>query len=741
MPIPGNLLSATTEMVDPNISGWAAKLNCTLSKGVGGRNGDGCLLVKSVAAGEVQARTVSSYPVTAGTVYYAFADTSGVVPERIGIRWLSATGTEVSVSWSLTTLAASSAWHRVSVAAAAPAGAVQAQVLLSSTPAGAAVNHFWENVYLGAPHRTIGNLLPFNTESSEVDATGWAAVVNATVSRQVPVIIWSSTYYIAGGHTLAMTAVASGNASIVAVDRPAVTPGQEYLAYAYLQPPVVTAQAWVELRFYDSVGNQVQATRGTLAPPTPATGMYRQRVSAVAPANAATCSLAAGLDGASAGQVLRLETAAITVVPELQAGSVIPYADASFEQGIAGWTVTSGVATLARTTPWGASSLTGSYALAVTSTTATQSILQSVKVPVTEGLNWRAAIYVHPAAGDWSTVWVRVRWYDDADSDLGASTGVAYIVPGSSWYGLPADQVAPEGATQAAVEIVATASATGSVLHVDWVALWEVLPLTVVTVNSSSGYITLTLRELPLDATITVYRVGEDGTRTLVRGTHGLIDGQTITSDLLVIEDHEAPLGTPVMYRVEIDDAGDLVTRSSDTVTLTLGDINEAWLKDPGNPQRNLRVLVQRAPDWQRPIEQASHVVRGRRNKVILSGRRQGLEGDLAIWTRTDDEREALHLLLDSGNTLLWQASPGMGVRDMYVSVAQVNENRVGALAQEQWRAWQLPLVEQDMPITTGINGAGGRTCQDVVTEFGTCADLLPVYETSEDLLLDRRTG
>src|SRR5690606_39167037 len=90
VPIPGNLLSATTEMVDPNISGWAAKLSCTLSKGTGGRNGDGCLVVKSVTAGEVQARTVSSYPVTAGTVYYAFADTSGVVPERIGIRWLSA---------------------------------------------------------------------------------------------------------------------------------------------------------------------------------------------------------------------------------------------------------------------------------------------------------------------------------------------------------------------------------------------------------------------------------------------------------------------------------------------------------------------------------------------------------------------------------------------------------------------------------------------------------------------------
>ena len=63
MPIPGNLLSPTTESVDPNTSGWTAKLNCTLSKGTGGRNGDGCLTVKSVAAGEVQARTVSSYPV------------------------------------------------------------------------------------------------------------------------------------------------------------------------------------------------------------------------------------------------------------------------------------------------------------------------------------------------------------------------------------------------------------------------------------------------------------------------------------------------------------------------------------------------------------------------------------------------------------------------------------------------------------------------------------------------------
>ena len=742
MSIPGNFLSATTESIDPNTSGWTAKQNCTLSKGTGGRNGDGCLVATSQALGEMQARTVSSYPVTPGTVYYAFADTSGVVPERIGIRWLNASGGEVGVAFSATTMAASSSWHRVSNAGVAPVGATQAQVILSATVSGSNVNHFWENVYLGLPIRTQGNLLPFNTESSEVDASGWAAVVNATVSRQVPVFSWAVDNYVAGGHTLAVTAVAAGNASVLSVDRPAVTPGVEYLAYAYLQPPVLTSQAWIELRYFDTNGNQIGAQRGTLAP-AGTTGMYRQRASMVAPANAATCSVAAGLDSASAGQVLRLETVVVVVAPQLQAGTVLPYADASFEQGIAGWTVPAGVATLARTTPWGNSFFDGSYALAVTSATATTSTIRSVKVPVTPGVNWRAQPLVHPAAGSWTSVTVRVRWYDASNTDLGTSTGTLYVIPGSSWYVLPSDATAPANATQAAIELVATAAATSSVLHVDQVVLWQVLPKTAVEAVDEGGYIQLTLRELTLDYELSVYRVQQDGSRMLVRGPSGLIDRQTITSDLMIVEDHEAPLNTQIYYHIEIYPPGSLtaVTRSSDTVTLTLTDINLAWLKDPANPQRNVQVMVAKAPDWQRPIDQASYVVRGRRNKVTLSGVRQGLEGDLAVMTRSDAERAALHLLLDSGNTLLWQAVPGMGVSDMYVTVAQVTEARTGGLAQEPWRAWTLPMVQADMPVTTGVNGAAGRTWQDVLTEFDTWQDVLNTYATWEDVLLDRRKG
>ncbi|MFD5221337.1 hypothetical protein ACFWMH_27230 [Streptomyces tendae] len=743
MAIPGNLLSPTTEMVDPNTSGWTTKLNATISKGGGGRNGDGCLAVKSVAAGETQVRTVSSYSVTPGVVYEAFADASGAtVPERIGIRWLNATGSEISITWSLVTMTAAAAWHRISVASAAPTGTAKAQVVLSMmTPAAPNVISYFENVYLGLPIRTTGNLFGFGTESTEIDASGWAPEVNATLSRQVPVASWSVGWYWAGGHTLAVTATAAGNAAAATVDRPAVTPGVEYLAHAYLQPPTLSSVAWLELRFYDANGNQIQATRATLAPP--GTGFYRQFLSAVAPAAAATCGIAAGLDGAAAGQVLRLETVVVRSLVPLVTGTVLPYASSNFEQGTGGWTVASGPATLARSSPWGAAAYSGHYALSVTSATAATSTLRSPLAPVTEGVNWRAQIIVRQGAGSWTSVRVRTHWYDSVGGDLGTSTGLAYAVPAGSWYLLSSDAVAPAGAVQAAVEVVAVAASSASVLYVDGVALWQVLPLVDVETVPGDGYIRLTLRELPVDYLMSVYRVTPDGMRSLVRGADGLIDMQPVTSDAMVLEDHEAPLGAEVWYRIELYSSPGVIssTRSSESVALTLADINTAWLKDPANPQRNCLVVVQKAPEWERPIEQAAHVIRGRRNKVILSGRRQGLEGDLAIWTRTDAEREALHLLLDSGNTLLWQANPGMGVDDMYVSVANVSEGRIGRLAQEQWRTWSLPLTEQDMPVTTGVNGAAGRTWQDVVAEFATCADLLTVYATSEDLLLDRRMG
>ncbi|WP_405964854.1 hypothetical protein OG713_34965 [Streptomyces sp. NBC_00723] len=742
MAIPGNFLSSSTESMDPSVSGWTAKLNATVSKGTGGRNGDGCLQVRSVAAGEMQARTVSSYPVAAGTLYETFADASGAtVPERIGIRWLTAAGVEVSVTWSLTTLTASATWHRISVAAVAPVGATQAQVLLSSTPAAGAVNSFYENVYLGLPVRTPSNLFSYNAESSEVDATAWTPELNSTLARQVPMITWAYDWYWAGGHTMAMTATAGGNAAMRMTERPTVTPGAEYLGYIYLSPPTSGSTCWVELRFYDSGGTQIQATRSTLAPP--GTGFFRQFVSDVAPSNAASASLAVGVDSATAAQVLRVDTAVIRPALSIMAGTVIPYANGSFEQSTGGWTVPTGVATLARSTPWATASYGGFYSLAVSSATATSSTWRSgmFTVPSPVGLNFRAQIVCRLNAGSWTTVTVKIRWYTAANADLGASTGTAYALPGGSWFAMTTDAVAPATAAKAAVEVVGVAGAVSSSLWMDAVALWQVLPLTAVTEHDDRAYATLTLRELPVDYLITVYRVTADGTRTPVRGPTGLYDKDTITSDLLIIEDHEAPLETAVYYYIEMYTAAGVLafTRSSSTVTLDVDDVNLCWLKDPGNPQRNMQVMVKTPPDWADPIQQAAHKIRNRRNMVTLTDSRGGQEGNLVVWTRSDEERKALRWLLSSGNVLLWQVAPGMGEDDVYVNVGPVARPRVSPLATEEWREWTLPLTEADLPVTTGVNGSADRTWQDVLSGFATWQAVLDAYPTWEAVLLDQR--
>lgn len=742
MPIPGNLLSATTESVDPNTSGWTAKLNCSISKGTGGRNGDGTLRVSSSAAGEAQARTVSSYPVAPGTEYEAFADASGVtVPDRIGIQWLTSASVEISISWSLTTLTASSTWHRIAVADLAPVGAASARVVVSAmTPAGSGVINHFENVYFGPPVRTTGNLLAFNTEQVERDASGWAVESNCSIARQTPMVQFAVNYYLAGGHMLAATVTAGGNASVKTVEKPSATAGVEYLAYAYLNPPTSGSTCWVELRFYDASDVQLQATRANLA--APGTGVCRQRVSDTAPANTAYAVLAAGITGGTAAQVFRVDGAVIMPAPKLREGSVVPYADGSFEKDTAGWSVISGVAALARLTPWGTDFIDGSYAMTVTSATATTSVIRSAVFPIgsAAGLSFTSEYGMKVAAGAWNLIRT-IRWYDAAGVFLSASSTSSAAVPASGWWLLTAQGTAPAGTAKAAIEWTLAATSVSSVLRVDKVSLWQSMAITEISANNAGAYVTLTLRELTVASTITVWRVDSDGARTLVRGVNGLLDAEPVITDVLVIEDYEAPLGRPVSYYAEARDASNIVisTRASGTVTLDPGDVQYGWLKDPGNPLRNVHVMIAKAPDWQLPITQTVHRVRGASTPIVLSDVRGSLEGDLTVFTQTDDERLSMRRLLAPGSILLWQAAPGMGEEDVYVSVGAAALPRGGGIASDPWRTWTLPLVQVALPVAVGVASSAGRTGYDVLAENATGLDVLTRYATGEDLLFGRR--
>lgn len=747
MAIPGNFLSDTTSRVDPNTSGWAAKTNCTISLGSGGRVGDGVLKLTSSASGEMQARTFSSYRVIPGQVYWTFADASGAtVPERIGIRWLNSAGTEISITWSVTTASASSSWHRISVAAPAPAGAARAHVLVSATATASGQINYFENFYFGYPLRLAGNMLSFAAEAGgEIDLSAWGVESNCTLSRLVPVFSYSESFYYAGGETVGLTVTANGNASALCVERPPVTPGVDYIAFVYLNPPTSGSTCWVELRFYDSVGAQISATRANLA--APSTGMYRQIVSNVAPSNAATASIAFGITGGTAGQIVRSEggyisTVAIATAATRRTGNLLPLADWDFEQGVGGWTVNSGAATLARSTPWGTHFYYDSYSLTVSSATATTSAIRSPKYPVTELLNWRLETHSKVSAGGWT--WIRrVRWYNASDVEISASSSASGTVPTPDWWVVADDFAAPAGAVTGLIEYSLTATSAPSTLQLDALALLQVEPLIEAHADDETASIQVIARELEVGDLITVERI-VGATATLVRGPAGLLQGTVIASDSMVIEDYEAPLGGPVSYQVTTTNSDGLtgVTyRSLDVpVTLDPGDTNYVWLKDPSRPQANLKVMVRKAPEWKQPIPQAAYRVRGRPNTVVHSDVRGGREGDLVAWTESDEQREALRFLLSMGNVLLWQAAPGMGETDVYVSVAETAFPRISDYAPEPWREWTLPLTEVDMP-TGGVAGSATWTVHDVVVENATGYDVLARYATVFDLLINHRTG
>ncbi|RPK76609.1 hypothetical protein EES45_22890 [Streptomyces sp. ADI97-07] len=263
---------------------------------------------------------------------------------------------------------------------------------------------------------------------------------------------------------------------------------------------------------------------------------------------------------------------------------------------------------------------------------------------------------------------------------------------------------------------------------------------TAVSVETTAS-VTLTVTGLPVGYLLRVRRVSATGARSMVRGTSGLLDGTVlIASATMLIEDYEAPLLAPVSYLVEAlpNPSGTLQSYQTDVVTIPHADADVVWLKDPGAPQRNVAVMVSTPPTWARPIEQAVHRVAGRRNAVILSGVRSGREGDLVVWTRSDEERETLDWLISPGSTLLWQSAPGMGVEDMYVAVGQSSEGRTAPDARDVWREWSLPLIEQDMPTTIGVGGSAGRTWQNILTENATWKVLRDKYATWEDVLLNR---
>lgn len=147
-------------------------------------------------AGTANAGGYFAQPVTSGTytlsAYLRVANTL-TVPWWLGIRWLDASGTLLSTSWSASSVQSPTAWTRLSVTATPPAGAVTAQpgVYPQATTGGAA-DTVWVDAVLLEQSTTVGTYFDGNSTGAPTGSRYmWLGAVNDSASALAGQSTWT----------------------------------------------------------------------------------------------------------------------------------------------------------------------------------------------------------------------------------------------------------------------------------------------------------------------------------------------------------------------------------------------------------------------------------------------------------------------------------------------------------------------------------------------------------------------
>lgn len=716
MAIPGNLLSPNAESMETDASAWTALVNATgLVRGTGGTDGANCLLFRSVAAGDCQVGLAARVSVTAGTEYWScssiFAPAAGA-QSRLEIRWYNASGTLISTTQGPVVTASGGVWQQIAAIGTAPAGTVTANVVLRVTATAANQNWFADRVFLGTPARAYGNLLPWNAEGIEIDASGWQAAANCTLTVTTSAYTWFQA--------LRLTSSAAGQCQALTAPV-AVTPGVEYVAMAQVMPGTAGLTWSTQIQWLNSSGSVISTSTASTTITT--TAWRRCVLAATAPPDAASARMGIAPTATAGGQQWGVDRLVLAPSNALMpAGNLLPYNTSEIEQDTSGWTVTG--ATVAQSDT---QIFSGAYSLAMTATGGDIVAVISTPVPVNSTFGYQfVPCSLQPTERTYRT---RIEWLD-ADGEAIRTRWQSWAGRTNGWLASPMSDLAPDGAVAARLAFIVPDASAGDVWYLDRIE-WKEGGLTARAEPAAGGGATITVRGLTTGGPTwkwALWRLVDTGQAPQpVRGWSGDLVAQSVTSDVAVVTDYELPLGVPVQWRVTLTaPAGTLGSFSytSDPVTL-LADETSVWLKDPGLPQRSCKVVVATPmPTWRQEARQGVSQVRGRRLPVVISDVRGGRTGDLTVITETTADREALEWVLSSGNVLLLQWPPGWGETDMYVSVGDISAAPVVPYADFHDRTWTLPLTEVDRPIG-GVTGSADRTWQSVKGEGATWAEVL----------------
>ena len=173
------------------------------------------------------------------------------------------------------------------------------------------------------------------------------------------------------------------------------------------------------------------------------------------------------------------------------------------------------------------------------------------------------------------------------------------------------------------------------------------------------------------------------------------------TTGSVVFSDPEAPLDTPVSYKVTSPSFPYQVLESN---TVTLVSNGTSWLTHPNRPDLSMQLSgqswVERMPNRDRPVSRGVFSVIGRyRNVVRTDGLRRAPSYTLDVVTETFEKYAAMVQLLQDTSPLLLRTPAGYPFELLtWISVGGVQETTVTSQVTQWMRRWPLPVEEVDAP-------------------------------------------
>lgn len=585
-----------------------------------------------------------------------------------------------------------------------------------------------------------GNLLTENQQSFLSSVTGWTGTGSVFVYNGTASIVSSN---LDPQGVAAIQSSGTSDAVITLTNAVPVTPGTEYVAYGWFaitETRSLTATATIH--WLDGSGVEIDTVSGSLSQSFTALRPYRPCAVGVAPAGASQAKMSVRLTSTSSeGQVSYWDHMFLGVPYE---GNLLSYADYSSEFEPAPWTCTTGTVTWEDTR---ISLVDGMRAIGfVPDGTGTHTLRLDRWVPVTGGETYNAVVTVVADGTDPSSV-IEARtgleWRDAEGTLLPIEWPEPFFrleTPGTTNYSAAPSRTyeAPEGAVEArlVLQLLHDIHNTTAFYWIDRASIDLDVPTYTLSVDNELGMIALNLLSEPSEAakTVSVHRIGEDGNPVPVRG-YGVEMNRAPYSpaSTIYLEDYEAPVDQRVFYRARWYDENGVMSDEVTTKTVTAPTIEDGsyvWVKAPGTPAMNTKVMMAENPTWEMAGRAAHYQVIGRSAPVVISEVRSSRSGKMKIRIEDWEVNDAARRLLASGLPILVQAQPGHGIDgNLYLAVGNVT------YAPEQWNAtlpgwlWELDVTEIDRPVG-GLQGSAGRTWQDVLDEFETWDEVFATYGT-----------